>query len=87
MNYELPNLFSSETNMPIYVFGSLRIRRIVVIDPDKVKPNSEAFKYFKRHAKECGKTDCISIVGKKVIVSELACAVCVCAVQELDHSA
>jgi ATP-binding cassette subfamily E protein 1 len=49
----------------------------VVIDPDKVKPNSEAFKYFKRHAKACGKQDCISIVGKKVIVSEYACAVCV----------
>lgn len=52
-------------------------KRIVVIDQDKVKPNSEAFKYFKRHAKSCGKQDCISVSGKKVVVSELACAVCV----------
>uniref|UniRef100_A0A7S4A9W4 ABC transporter domain-containing protein n=1 Tax=Pseudo-nitzschia australis TaxID=44445 RepID=A0A7S4A9W4_9STRA len=52
-------------------------KRIVVIDQDKVKPNSEAFKYFKRHAGGCGKQGCISIIGKKVIVSEYACPVCV----------
>jgi len=57
--------------------GEAEEKRIVVIDQDKVKPNSEAFKYFKRHANSCGKQDCISIKGKKVVVSEYACAVCV----------
>lgn len=57
--------------------GEAEEKRIVVIDQDKVKPNSEAFKYFKRHANGCGKQDCISIKGKKVVVSEYACAVCV----------
>jgi len=57
--------------------GDAEEKRIVVIDHDKVKPNSEAFKYFKRHKNGCGKVGCIDIVSKKVIVSELACAVCV----------
>mmetsp|Transcript_13509 Transcript_13509/g.31757 ORF Transcript_13509/g.31757 Transcript_13509/m.31757 type:complete len:697 (+) Transcript_13509:192-2282(+) len=57
--------------------GEAEDKRIVVIDQDKVKPNSEAFKYFKRHVNSCGKQDCISIKGKKVVVSEYACAVCV----------
>jgi len=57
--------------------GEAEEKRIVVIDQDKVKPNSEAFKYFKRHVNSCGKQDCISIKGKKVVVSEYACAVCV----------
>lgn len=52
-------------------------KRIVVIDHDKIKPNSDTFKYFKRHAGGCGKQGCIVIRGKKVIVSEWACAVCV----------
>jgi len=52
-------------------------KRIVIIDQDKVKPNSEAFKYFKRHSGGCGKTGCIVILGKKVIVAEFACPVCV----------
>lgn len=52
--------------------------RLVLIDQDKVKPNSEAFHYFKRNAGGCGKS-CIEISSKnkRVIVSELACAVCV----------
>ena len=49
----------------------------MVIDHDKIKPNSDTFKYFKRHAGGCGKTGCIRIQGKKVIVSEYACPVCV----------
>mmetsp|Transcript_9637 Transcript_9637/g.10804 ORF Transcript_9637/g.10804 Transcript_9637/m.10804 type:complete len:752 (-) Transcript_9637:306-2561(-) len=52
-------------------------KRIVVIDHDKIKPNSDTFKYFKRHAGGCGNTGCIRIQGKKVIVSEYACPVCV----------
>jgi len=52
-------------------------KRIVVIDHDKIKPNSDTFKYFKRHAGGCGNTGCIRIAGKKVIVSEYACPVCV----------
>ena len=52
-------------------------RRIVVIDQEKVKPNSEAFRYFQRNVGGCGKT-CIQITNNKsVIVSEDACAVCV----------
>jgi len=51
-------------------------KRIVVIDHEKVKPNSEAFLYLKRQAFGCGKA-CIQIVDKKVLVSETACATCV----------
>ena len=29
-------------------------KRIVILDQDKCKPNSEAFKYLKRHAGKCG---------------------------------
>jgi len=51
-------------------------KRIVVIDPDKCKPNSAAFAYLKRYAKGCGK-ECIRISKKVVVVSEAACATCV----------
>lgn len=51
-------------------------KRCVVIDQEKVKPNSEAFRYFQRNAGGCGKT-CIQISSnKRVVVSEDACAVC-----------
>lgn len=53
-----------------------RAKRIVVIDQEKVKPNSEAFRYLTRQAFGCGKA-CIQVVDKKVIVSETACATCV----------
>ena len=58
----------------------------MVIDQDKVKANSGAFRYLTRNAGGCGKP-CIQIVpsnidggesaGNTVIVSEDACAVCV----------
>ena len=49
----------------------------MVINQDKVKPNSEAFRYFKRIAGGCGKA-CIHIAdNKKVVVEETACPVCV----------
>jgi ATP-binding cassette subfamily E protein 1 len=49
----------------------------LIIDQEKVKPNSEAFHYFKRVAGGCGKT-CIEVTAdKRVIVSERACAACV----------
>lgn len=54
--------------------GEDAVKRIVVIDHDKVKPNSEAFRYLKRHAGGCGK-DCIQVIKKKVIVREDACPV------------
>lgn len=54
--------------------GEDAVKRIVVIDHDKVKPNTEAFRYLKRHAGGCGK-DCIQVIKKKVIVREDACPV------------
>jgi ATP-binding cassette subfamily E protein 1 len=53
-------------------------KRIIVIDHDKVKPNSDAYHYLRRIAGGCGKP-WIQIVAeaKKVIVSETACAICV----------
>mmetsp|Transcript_42042 Transcript_42042/g.75794 ORF Transcript_42042/g.75794 Transcript_42042/m.75794 type:complete len:680 (+) Transcript_42042:227-2266(+) len=51
-------------------------KRIVVIDHDKVKPNSEAFRYLKRNAGSCGR-NCIHIEQKTVTVHEWACPVCV----------
>lgn len=56
--------------------GDEAIKRIVVIDPDKCKPNSAAFGYLKRYAKGCGK-ECIRVSKKLVVVSEAACATCV----------
>ena len=64
-------------------FNELVSEYIVVIDYDKIKPKSDTFKYFKRCAGRCGKpgryskNGCIRIQGKKVIVSEDACHVCV----------
>jgi len=49
---------------------------IVVIDPDKCRPNSTAYSYLKRYAGSCGK-DCIVVEKKLVTVSERACAQCV----------
>merc|ERR1712232_389677 len=51
-------------------------KRIIVIDPDKCKPNSGAYTYLKRYAKSCRK-DCIQVEKKRVVVSEDACAMCV----------
>jgi len=56
--------------------GEENVKRIVVIDNDKCKPNSAAFAYLKRYAKGCGK-ECIRVTKKLVIVSEAACATCV----------
>jgi len=50
-------------------------KRIVVIDLNKCKPNSEAFRYLKRHAGGCGK-NCIIVEKKIAVVSETACSVC-----------
>ncbi|GMH71882.1 hypothetical protein TrLO_g12891 [Triparma laevis f. longispina] len=52
-------------------------KRIVIIDPDKCKPNSAAYAYLKRHAKTCSKGHCIQVEKKTVVISELACATCV----------
>jgi len=52
-------------------------KRIVIINSEKIKPNSEAFHYFRKNAGGCGKP-CIEIgKDKKVAVSESACPVCV----------
>lgn len=56
--------------------GEEVVKRIVVIDPDKCRPNSAAFAHLKRYAGGCGK-ECISVSKKKVKVSEDACATCV----------
>lgn len=61
----------------IMIIITIIFRSIVVIDPDKCKPNSAAFAHLKRHAGKCGK-ECIQIIAKKVVqVSEQACSVCV----------
>ena len=57
-------------------FNELVFEHIVVVDYDKIKPESDTFKHFKRFAGGCGKP-CIRIQGKKVTVSEYACHVCV----------
>jgi len=51
-------------------------KRIVLIDHEKVKPNTECFRYLKRNAGSCG-TDCIQVAKKTVTVHEWACPVCV----------
>jgi len=56
--------------------GDEFVKRIVVIDSDKCKPNSAAFAYLKRYAKSCGK-ECIRVSKKEVVVSEAACPTCV----------
>ena len=50
-------------------------KRIVIVDPEKVKPNMPAFKYLQKHAGGCGKF-CIEVIGKEVNISEEACAAC-----------
>eukprot|EP01052_Picozoa_sp_SAG31_P027428 SAG31_NODE_2568_length_5463_cov_3.107196_1_plen_710_part_00 len=54
----------------------LEEKRIVIVDPERCKPNMPAFKYLQRHAGGCGKF-CIEIIGKEVNISEDACAACV----------
>mmetsp|Transcript_24982 Transcript_24982/g.41465 ORF Transcript_24982/g.41465 Transcript_24982/m.41465 type:complete len:677 (-) Transcript_24982:234-2264(-) len=56
--------------------GEEVIKRLVVIDPDKCKPNSTAYAYLRKYAGDCGK-DCIQVGKKSVHVSEQACSVCV----------
>lgn len=50
--------------------------RLVVIDPDKCKPNSTAYAYLRKYAGKCGR-ECIQVNKKSVHVTEMACSVCV----------
>jgi len=56
--------------------GEEAAKRIVVIDPDKCRPNSAAYGFLQRYAKACGR-DCIRVAKKQVTVLETACATCV----------
>lgn len=70
---EIRNTNQSDNSYLSHCF--LNIYRIVVIDQNKCKPNSEAFRYLKRHAGGCGKS-CIQVQKKIVVVAETACSVC-----------
>jgi ATP-binding cassette subfamily E protein 1 len=50
-------------------------RRILILDPEKCKPNSAAYAFLKQYAGKCGKT-CIEVQGKLVRISEGLCAAC-----------
>ena len=50
-------------------------RRILILDPEKCKPNSAAYAFLKQYAGKCGKT-CIEVEGKLVRISEDLCAAC-----------
>jgi len=50
-------------------------RRILILDPEKCKPNSAAYAFLKQYAGKCGKT-CIEVQGKVVRISEELCAAC-----------
>ena len=50
-------------------------RRILILDPEKCKPNSAAYAFLKQYAGKCGKT-CIEVQGKLVRISEDLCAAC-----------
>mmetsp|Transcript_9299 Transcript_9299/g.27840 ORF Transcript_9299/g.27840 Transcript_9299/m.27840 type:complete len:682 (+) Transcript_9299:183-2228(+) len=50
-------------------------RRILILDPEKCKPNSAAYTFLKQYAGKCGKT-CIEVQGKLVRISEDLCAAC-----------
>lgn len=52
-------------------------KRIVILDPEKCKPNSAAFAYLKRAAGQCGLDYCMTVTKKTITVSERACATCV----------
>lgn len=56
--------------------GSDVDKKIVMVDHDKCKPKSPAFKYLQKHAGGCGK-ECISVQGKHIVISEEACAACI----------
>jgi len=53
-------------------------KRIIILDPDKCKPNSTAFSYLKRYSGTCptGK-ECIIATKKTIRVVEQACPTCV----------
>ena len=51
-------------------------KRIAILDPDKCKPKSPAYDYLKKVSNTCGK-DCIQVHGKKIKISEDACAACI----------
>lgn len=54
------------------------VKRIVVLDPVKCKPNSAAYNYLKRYAKTCSRgKECIFVTKKTVHISEMACPSCV----------
>ena len=50
-------------------------RRILILDPEKCKPNSAAYAILKQYAGKCG-TTCIEVEGKLVRISEDLCAAC-----------
>ena len=50
-------------------------RRILILDPEKCKPNSAAYAFLKQYAGKCGKT-CIEVQGKLVRISEDLCMAC-----------
>eukprot|EP00618_Florenciella_parvula_P024945 CAMPEP_0119492508 /NCGR_PEP_ID=MMETSP1344-20130328/17036_1 /TAXON_ID=236787 /ORGANISM="Florenciella parvula, Strain CCMP2471" /LENGTH=396 /DNA_ID=CAMNT_0007527847 /DNA_START=108 /DNA_END=1294 /DNA_ORIENTATION=- len=54
-------------------------KRILILDQNKCKPNSEAFAYLKRYAGSCGK-ECITVIDtpklKRAKISEEICAQC-----------
>lgn len=50
-------------------------KRIAIIDHNKCKPNSNAYNYLRRASKLCGR-DCINVVNRKIVISELSCMAC-----------
>lgn len=51
------------------------VRKIAIIDHNKCKPNTPAYDYLRAKSKICGR-HCIHIDGKKICISENACALC-----------
>jgi ATP-binding cassette subfamily E protein 1 len=52
-----------------------KAKKIAIIDHNKCKPNTPVFDYLRAKSKIC-KHNCIYVEGKKIIISENACAIC-----------
>lgn len=51
-------------------------KRMLLLDPEKCKPNMPAFQYLSKYARMCG-GECITVVnGNSIKILEDACAAC-----------
>ena len=55
--------------------GDSAVKRILILDQEKCKPNMPAFTFLQKYARSCG-GECITVVGNQCKILEDSCAAC-----------